>query len=435
MNFPDRKPSADSSLSEWLAWLETLSPKEIDLGLDRVRAVLDRLQLKMPAHLLLVAGTNGKGSSVAMLGALLNAADYRVGSYTSPHLLRYNERVAVAGVPVTDAELVAAFAHVESVREDLSLTYFEYGTLAAMVIFSARDLDAWVLEIGLGGRLDACNAVEPTASLITNVALDHCDWLGSDVETIAVEKAGVMRQGVPTVFGSRQVPRSLLREAENSGANLVLVGRDFDYEANADGSWSWAGQGVTLPALRRPGMQGEFQLGNAAAVLALVEAAGLESVLDPERVNRVLPRVLLPGRSQDVAAGGARWLLDVAHNPAGAAVLAETLAAAPKSGRTLGIIGILDDKDVEGIARQLNPIIDEWIAVTADSPRAIKSDELARRISNACNRPCRIAESLQEAMENARRDAAENDRILLTGSFFVIGPALGILELYSRPES
>ena len=304
-----------------------------------------------------------------------------------------------------------------------------------MVIFSARDLDAWLLEIGLGGRLDACNAVEPTASLITNVALDHCDWLGSDVETIAIEKAGVMRRGVPTVFGSRQVPQSLLREGDKSGAKLVLIGHDFDYALNADGSWSWTGQGMTLPALLRPGMQGEFQLGNAAAVLALVEAAGLERVLDSELVNRVLPRVLLPGRLQEVAAAGARWLLDVAHNPAGAAVLAETLAAEPESGRTLGIIGILDDKDVEGIALQLSPIIDEWIAVTADSPRAIRSDELARRISNACNRPCRIAESLQEAMENARRNAAENDRILLTGSFFVIGPALGILELYSRPES
>lgn len=435
MNFRDRKPSADSSLPEWLAWLETLSPKEIDLGLERVRAVLDRLRLQMPEHLLLVAGTNGKGSSVAMLDALLNAADLRVGTYTSPHLVNYNERVAIGGVPVSDAELVAAFARVEAVREDLSLTYFEYGTLAAMVIFSARDLDAWILEIGLGGRLDACNAVEPTASLITNIALDHCDWLGSDVESIAVEKAGVMRNGVPTVFGSRQVPQSLLQAAESCGAKLALVGRDFDYEANADGSWSWAGQDVSLPGLQPPGLQGEFQLGNAAAVLALVEAAGLERVLVPDRVNRVLPGVHLPGRLQAVKAAGAQWLLDVAHNPAGAAVLAEALASAPEAVRTFGIIGVLDDKDVEGIALPLSPIVDEWIAVTADSPRAIRSDELARRISNACNRPCRIAESLDDAMEYSRRNAAENDRILLTGSFFLIGPALRILELYSRPES
>jgi dihydrofolate synthase/folylpolyglutamate synthase len=434
MNFRDRKPTVDSSLPEWLAWLETLSPKEIDLGLERVRAVLERLQLQMPEHLLLVAGTNGKGSSVAMLDALLNAADLRVGTYTSPHLVRYNERVAIGGVPVSDDELVAAFARVEALRKDLSLTYFEYGTLAAMAIFSARELDAWILEIGLGGRLDACNAVEPTASLITNIALDHCDWLGADVESIAVEKAGVMRNGVPTVFGSRQVPQSLLRAAETSGANLALLGRDFDYEANADGSWNWAGRAVSLSALQPPGLQGEFQLGNAAAVLALVEAAGIERVLDPERVNRVLPGVHLPGRLQAVTAAGAHWLLDVAHNPAGAAVLAEALAAAPEAGRTFAIVGVVDDKDVEGIALPLSPIVDEWIAVTADSPRAIRSDELARRISNACNRPCRIAESLRDAMEYAQRNVAENDRILLTGSFFLIGPALRILELYSRPE-
>ncbi len=434
MNYRDRTPSAGSPLPEWLAWLETLSPKEIDLSLDRVRAVLDRLQLQMPAHVLLIAGTNGKGSSVAMLDALLGGAGYRVGTYTSPHLISYNERIAVGGVPATDDEIVTAFARVESVREDLSLTYFEYGTLAAMVVFSTRALDAWVLEIGLGGRLDACNAVEPTASLITNVALDHCDWLGPDVETIAIEKAGVMRQGVPTVFGSREVPQSLLRESEKTGANLALVGRDFDYASNTDGSWSWTGQGVSLPALLPPGLQGEFQLGNAAAVLALVEHAGLENMLDAELVNRVLPGVQLPGRLQAVDAGGVHWLLDVAHNPAGAAVLAQTLAAAPESGRTLGIIGVLDDKDVEGIALPLNPVVDDWTAVTADSPRAIRSDELARRISNACNRPCRIAESLPDAMDYARRNAAENDRILLTGSFYLIGPALRVLELYSRPE-
>lgn len=434
MNSPDRKPTAASSLADWLAWLETLSPTEINLGLGRVRSILDRLQLQMPEHLLLIAGTNGKGSSVAMLDALLKFADYRVGTYTSPHLVRYNERVAVGGVPVADDELVAAFACVEAVREDLSLTYFEYGTLAAMVIFSSRNLDAWVLEIGLGGRLDACNVVEPTASLITNVALDHCDWLGSDVESIAVEKAGVMRSGAPTVFGSRDVPKSILREAEKSGADLALLGRDFDYAQDADGSWSWTGHDVSLPGLSPPGLAGEFQLGNAAAVLALIEAAGLARVLDPELVNGVLPDVHLPGRLQAVEAAGAHWLLDVAHNPAGAAALAETMASSPASGRTFGIIAVLDDKDVEGIALPLSPVIDDWTAVTAASPRAIHSEELARRVANACNRPCRIAESIQDAMEYARRNAAEDDRILLTGSFFLIGPALQVLELYSRPE-
>ncbi|MGB5492101.1 MAG: bifunctional tetrahydrofolate synthase/dihydrofolate synthase [Woeseiaceae bacterium] len=435
MNLRDTKPPTGSSLPDWLAWLETLSPKEIDLGLARVKTVMDRLLLQAPGHVLLVAGTNGKGSSVAMLDALLGAAGYRVGAYTSPHLLRYNERIAVAGVPVSDDQIVAAFERIEAVRDDLLLTYFEYGTLAALLVFSELDLDVWVLEIGLGGRLDACNAVEPTASLITNVSLDHCDWLGEDVETIAIEKAGVMRKGVPTVFGSRDVPRSLLQTAKDLSAELKLRGHDFDFEVHEDGHWSWSGQDTSLPRLPAPGLAGEFQLDNAAGVLALIEAAGLHKALQPELLSRVLPAVTLAGRLQLVNAGGAHWLLDVAHNPAGANVLAETLAALPDTGQTWAIVGVLDDKDVEGIARPLDAVVDHWIAVTADSPRAIPVDELARRIANACGRPCRIAESLADAMQYAQRNASENDRILLTGSFLVIGPALRNLELYSRPRS
>jgi len=397
--------------------------------------VLERLSLAVPEHVLLVAGTNGKGSSVAMLDALLGAAGYRVGAYTSPHLLRYNERIAVAGVPVSDEQIVAAFERVESVRDDLPLTYFEYGTLAAMVVFSKLGLDVWVLEIGLGGRLDACNAVEPSASLITNIALDHCDWLGDDVETIAVEKAGVMRRGVATVFGSRDVPRSLIAHAKQTGARLALPGRDFDYEADGDGGWRWTGQSVSLTGLAMPGLRGEFQLGNAAAVLKLLEVAGFEKVLHRDLLNRVLPAVTLAGRLQTMRVAGADWLLDVAHNPAGATVLADALSALPEAGATWAIIGALDDKDVEGIVRPLDRFVDHWIAATAESRRAIDADELGRRISNACNRPCRIADSLHDAMQYARRNAEKNDRILLTGSFFLIGPALRNLALYSRPES
>lgn len=428
-------PKPGSSLPEWLAWLETLSPREIHLGLDRVKNVLERLSLDRPAHVLLVAGTNGKGSSVALLDALLGAAEYRTGAYTSPHLLHYNERIAIDGMPVSDEQIVAAFERVESMRQDLPLTYFEYGTLAAMVIFAERCLDVWVLEIGLGGRLDACNAIEPTASLITNVALDHCDWLGQDIETIAQEKAGVMRKGVPTIFGSRNVPRSLRKHAESVGADLLLVGRDFDYRARDRECWNWVGRDVSLPDLPTPGLRGEFQLGNTAGVLALLEAAGLEKALDCALVSRVLPSVVLAGRLQAVSVGDVHWLLDVAHNPAGAAELANALSVEPSTGRTRAIIGVLDDKDVEGIVGALNNVVDDWTAVTADSPRAVRSAELARRISNACDRPCRIGASLEEAMQYARRHAEKNDRILMTGSFFLVGPALRILELYSRPAS
>ncbi len=426
---------AGSPLSDWLTWLETLSPKEIDLGLERVQSVLARLSLELPANVLLIAGTNGKGSCLAMTDALLRASGYRVGAYTSPHMIRYNERIAVGGVPASDEQIIAAFERVESSRHDVPLTYFEFGTLAAMVIFSVSNLDVWVLEIGMGGRLDASNVIDPTASLITNISLDHCDWLGEDIETIAMEKAGVMRQGVPTVFGSRNVPRSMQEYAEMIGAELLLLGRDFDYERADDGDWNWTGRRSQRSSLRLPGLQGEFQVGNAAAVLALIEAAGLNKALDSALLNHVLPNIALTGRLQSIRAAGADWLLDVAHNPAAATVLAGVLAATDVAGQTWAIIGLLDDKDIEGVALPLNGQVDHWIAVTANSPRAVAAEELARRIANSCGRPCRISESLDEAMAYARHVVSENDRILLTGSFYLVGPALLNLELYSRPQS
>ena len=426
---------AGSPLSDWLTWLETLSPKEIDLGLERVQSVLERLSLELPSHVLLIAGTNGKGSSVAMTEALLSAAGYRVGAFTSPHVIRYNERIAVDGVAASDEQIIAAFERVEASRHDAPLTYFEYGTLAAMVVFAASRLDVWVLEIGMGGRLDASNAIEPTASLITNVSLDHCDWLGEDIETIAFEKAGVMRKGVPTVFGSPDVPKSVLQHAKSIGAELLLAGRDFSYEHSGEGVWDWTGRAARRSSLGAPGLQGEFQVSNAAAVLALLEAAGLSNALDTALLNRVLPKLQLAGRMQTFRAAGTNWLLDVAHNPAAATVLAEVLAAREAVGKTWAIVALLDDKDVEGIVAPLNRQVDHWIAVTASSPRAVEVSELARRIANYCDRPCRISDSLDDAMEYAQQSASENDRILLTGSFYLVGPALLKLALYSRPQS
>ena len=426
---------AGAPLSDWLTWLETLSPKEIDLGLERVHAVLGRLSLSLPGQVLLIAGTNGTGSCVAMTSALLQAADYRVGAYTSPHISVFNERIVVDGVAATDAVIVQAFERVEQVRESLPLTYFEFGTLAAMVIFAAADLDVWVLEVGLGGRLDATNAIAPTASLITNVSLDHCDWLGDDVETIGAEKAGVMREGVPTVFAAAEIPQSVTRHADRCGAELLLAGRDFRHARNETGTWTWTGRHITLENLRPPGLRGEFQFGNASAVLALIEAAGLSRVLDAALVNEVLPDVALAGRMQFVRAGGARWLLDVAHNPAAAEKLAESLAKDAAPAPVCALIGLLDDKDVAGIAMPLNAHVDYWIAVTADSHRAVPAPELARRISDCCNRPCRVSESLAAGLRHAQQHAGTNGTVLVTGSFYTVGPALRELELYSPPRS
>jgi len=426
---------AGAPLSDWLTWLETLSPKEIDLGLERVHAVLGRLSLSLPRQVLLIAGTNGKGSSVAMTSALLQAADYRVGAYTSPHVSVFNERIVVNGEAASDAVIVHAFERVEQARESLPLTYFEFGTLAAMVIFAAADLDVWVLEVGLGGRLDATNAIAPTASLITNVSLDHCDWLGDDVEAIGAEKAGVMRQGVPTVFAATEIPQSVTRHADHCGAELLLAGRDFQHARDETGTWTWTGRSITLENLRPPGLRGKFQVDNASAVLALVEAAGLSRVLDTALVNKVLPDVTLAGRMQCVRAGGARWLLDVAHNPAAAEKLAESLANDAAPAPVCALIGLLDDKDVAGIVMPLNAHVDHWIAVTADSHRAVPAPELARRISDCCNRPCRVSESLAAGMRYAQQHAGTNGTVLVTGSFYTVGPALRELELYSPPRS
>ncbi|MDJ0711471.1 MAG: folylpolyglutamate synthase/dihydrofolate synthase family protein [Woeseiaceae bacterium] len=409
---------AGTPLSDWLTWLETLSPKEIDLGLDRVQAVMARLPITPPEYVLTIAGTNGKGSSVAMAGALLRAADYAVGAYTSPHIVAYNERMAIGDRLASDDEIVAAFEAVEAVRDDVPLTYFEFGTLAAFVLFSTADLDVWLLEIGLGGRLDAVNAVEPTAALITNVALDHCDWLGDNIDKIAAEKAGVMRAGTPVVYGGQDVPRAIVDRARALGAELLLAGRDF-----------------TVEGLPQPGLRGDFQRHNAAAVIALLDAAGLSRATAASLVAEVLPDVRLPGRSQRVCSDGLAWYLDVAHNPAAAEALAATLAAEQRHGRTIAVVGMLDDKDVEGIVGPLNAHVDRWIAVTADSQRAIPAGELARRIANHSNRPCLIAGSLADGMNMVRQEAGDNDTILVTGSFYLVGPVLRQLELYSRPES
>ncbi len=409
-------------MADWLSWLETLSPTEINLGLDRVQQVLDRLDLPVPTDLLLIAGTNGKGSSVLIADSLLRACGKKVGSYTSPHISHYNERIVVNGHAAQDADIIAAFEVVDAARGDIVLTYFEFGTLAAAVIFAAADLDVWVLEIGLGGRLDACNAFDPSASLITNVTLDHCDWLGHDVETIAVEKAGVMRRGRPTVFGSEQMPASIDSAAMRSGAVLLRAGRDYQIVPRADGRWSFLSQHGDFHSLLRPGLLGDFQIGNVAAVLMLLESAGLTHGIDADLLNQVLPGLNLAGRMQTRMAFGRQWLIDVAHNPAAAEMLAATLSAEDFEGRTIAIVGLLRDKDVAGVISPLLPHVDRWVAIEARSARAIAANELARQVANLGDRACLVAGSAREAIEFARRDVSENDRILVTGSFFTVAP-------------
>lgn len=418
-------------LADWLSWLETLSPAKIVLGLDRVEAVLGRLDVDPPGTTIHVAGTNGKGSSVAMLEALLLSRGESVGCYTSPHVLRFNERIRVGGGDVDDDAIIAAFERIESARMQTPLTYFEFSTLAALVVFEARSVDIAILEVGMGGRLDAVNATEPDAGLITNVSLDHSDWLGADIETIAVEKAGIMRPSKPLVFGSRDVPDAIRARAKAVGADLKLAGTDFEWRRTGTDSWSWQSERQVLDGLATPDLIGEFQLENAAAVLALAEAAGRDDLFDAGAINEAWSVLRLPGRLQFVDCGG-RWLLDVAHNGAAAGALAAELPALAGDGRVLAVIGVLDDKDVESIVQPLLARVDGWIAVTAASVRGVAATELARRIANASNKPCLIGDDLGHALAAAAGRAGDDGLVLVTGSFYVVGPTLD--ELYSRRE-
>lgn len=401
------------------------------LGLDRVSAVLERLALDRPSRVFHVGGTNGKGSCVAMLEALCLGGGESTGSYTSPHVRRYNERIRVDGVAADDNEIVAAFERVEAARQGVTLTYFEFGTLAALVVFHERRLGTVILEVGMGGRLDAVNAVEPDAGIITNVSLDHCDWLGEDIETIAAEKAGIMRPSEPVIFGAADCPQAIFRTAKRLAADLRVAGRDFSHQPAGENRWTWNGVHTRLEGLARPSLGGDIQLQNGAAVLALLEAAGGESLLRTTLVNTAWASLDLPGRMHRVSAGG-EWLLDVAHNGAAAAALAAELGRrGPRAGMT-AIIGALDDKDIAGIVLPLAPLVERWIAVTADAARGVAATELARQIANATGRPCLVADDIAAAIEIAARRTATGVPVLITGSFYVVGPALD--ELYSRRE-
>ena len=418
-----------NTLDDWLAWLETLSPHEIDLGLERVLEVLGRLDLEKPATVIHVAGTNGKGSCAAMLEALLRGAGGRTGCYTSPHLLHYNERIRIDGVPAGDAEIVSALETVESVRQGLPLTYFEFGTLAALVVFERNRADTLVLEIGMGGRLDAVNAVEPDAGIITNVDRDHCEWLGNDVETIAGEKAGIMRGGKPVVFGSTVIPAAITASAAKTGADLRILGRDFWYTQDPARPelWNWRGRKIALEGIAVPSLAGRFQLQNAAAVLATLEAIERRDVLTPDRVSETLQNLSLPGRFQWLERNR-RWLLDVAHNPHAAAGLAESLSALRPRPAVTAIVGVMADKELPGIVMPLVPYVKRWIAVTARNRRALPARELAQSIAHLSNKPCLVADDLSQAMSFAEKQAEEDEIILVTGSFYTVGPALEALR-------
>jgi dihydrofolate synthase/folylpolyglutamate synthase len=411
-----------TTLQAWLDWQERLHPRSIELGLERVRAVADRLQLRRFAcPVVTVGGTNGKGSCVALLESVLAAANYRVATFTSPHLVRYNERIRLAGRAVDDAELIEAFERIDQARGDLSLTFFEFNTLAALSVFQRERFDAVLLEVGLGGRLDAVNIVDADVAVLTSVGLDHCDWLGATLEEIGFEKAGIFRAGRPAILGSSTMPRTVYEFAQTIGARLRVPG--VDYRFSLDGStWRWEGRGLTFAGLPLPALAGRQQVANAATALAALVEIRTAFPLSREQVAAGLEQVRLRGRFE-VIQGNPEWILDVAHNPAAAEVLAQNLRERPRSGRTVAIVGILADKDAPGIVAPLISEVDEWIATSLGGARGATAAELKQRCGDRA-RDWHESPSVAEACELAWRLAQPADRIVVLGSFHTVGPAI-----------
>lgn len=427
------------TLPEWLQLQESVHPQAIDLTLERVASVAQALGLAAPAfRVITVGGTNGKGSVAAHAEALLRARSVYTGLFTSPHLLRYNERIRIDGVEASDAELIDEFERIEAARGATTLTFFEYNTLAALGIFARRRVEVAVLEVGLGGRLDATNLLSADVAVLASVGLDHRDWLGDSLEAIGVEKAGIFRGERPAVLGTEDMPASVYAAIDRLGARPLVAGRDFTFEVKG-GRWSYRGPGLALERLVPSGLAGSIQYRNAAtaitAVAALPLAARLAGALDERTVNAALAAVRLPGRLQ-IVPGAVEWILDIAHNEPAARVLAahlrERVVPVTKTGerpRTLAVAGVLADKDAAGIGAALAPLIDEWILCTLPSARGGSAAELAARLAPTVQHPL-LADSVAQGCEIARARAREGDRVVVFGSFHTVGPALEWLGLY-----
>ncbi|HTX04261.1 MAG TPA: bifunctional tetrahydrofolate synthase/dihydrofolate synthase [Steroidobacteraceae bacterium] len=435
------------SLAEWLALQEAAHPKSIDLELTRVAAVARRLGIERPSSsVITVGGTNGKGSTVAHLEALLLAAGRSVGLFTSPHFLRYNERIRLNGAEADDARIVEAFERIEAARGTTTLTFFEYNTLAALYLFAQRQVEFTLLEVGLGGRLDATNLVDADVSVVCSVGFDHCDWLGDTLEEIGAEKAGIFRAARPAVLGTAQMPASVYRAIERLGAKPVVAGKDFTWQverASGGGQrWSYEGPRLHLTDLPPSALAGSIQYRNAATALAALEAlaaggarvAAAQQVLAAlvgSTVATALRRVRLDGRFQ-IVPGPVEWILDIAHNPPAAELLASQLRERPCQGSTLAVIGILADKDVPAIGAALAPAVQRWFLCGLEGPRGISAAELAQRLRAVAYHPI-LAGSVLEACQAARDAARPGDRIVVCGSVHTVGPALEWLGVYSRP--
>jgi dihydrofolate synthase/folylpolyglutamate synthase len=413
------------TLDDWLAHCERLHPKTIELGLDRVSAVARRMGLAFTCPVFTVAGTNGKGSTCAMLEAILLQAGWRTGVYTSPHLVHFEERCRIAGEIVKADELAPHFERVEAARENVSLTYFEFTTLAIMGLMADSQLDVAVLEVGLGGRLDAVNIVDADCAVITSIDLDHMEFLGPDRESIGREKAGIMRTGKPAVVSDPVPPQSVVDRAVEIGADLWLLGRDYNFQGDKQ-QWGWAGRGRRYAGLGYPALRGANQLVNASGVLAALESMRAQLPVTAQAVRNGLAMVELPGRFQ-IVPGQPALVLDVAHNPHSVAALAANLDAMGFYPVTHAVFGAMADKDLAPMLQKVMPIVDRWYFTDLPTPRAESAANLEakwRALEKRADARSSTHASPAEAFAAARASANPADRIVVFGSFYTVGGVL-----------
>ncbi|HEY9278619.1 MAG TPA: bifunctional tetrahydrofolate synthase/dihydrofolate synthase [Eoetvoesiella sp.] len=422
------KPGSTANLADWLSYLESLHHKAIELGLDRVRAAADRLELKLPFVKITVGGTNGKGSTCAMLEAILLAGGYRTGLYTSPHLIDFNERIRVNGELASDEEIIEQFNYIESVRGDVSLSYFEYTTLAALRLFEQKGVDVVILEVGLGGRLDAVNIVDADCAIVTSIDIDHTEWLGDTREKIGLEKAHIFRPGCPAICADPVPPQTLIDYAQEIGADLWLFGKDFNYSGDRQ-QWAYGGRSQRRSGLAYPALRGANQLLNASAALAALEALRTQLVVPQQAVRLGLSQATLPGRLQ-ILPGTPTIVLDVAHNPHAAAALGQNLDGMAFYPYTHAVVGMLNDKDIAAVVGKLASRVDHWYCAGLEGPRGTSGEQLAQIVRGvlppAGKEPVTVSsfDNPVQAFTEAQKRASENDRILVFGSFSTVGPVL-----------
>ena len=414
------------TLDDWLAHCEQLHPKTIDMGLDRVRAVAERMGLRFDCPVFTVAGTNGKGSTCAMLEAILTQAGFRTGLFTSPHLVRFEERCRIRGQNVDAADLIAAFARVESARAEISLTYFEFTTLAILDTLARAGLDAVILEVGLGGRLDAVNIIDTDCAIITSIDIDHAELLGDTREKIGFEKAGILRTGRPAIVSDPVPPQSVIDRATEIGADLWLLGRDFNYSGDKQ-QWAWAGRGRRYAGLAYPALRGANQLINASGVLAALTAMRQQLPVTAQAVRNGLALVDLPGRFQ-VVPGQPALVLDVAHNPHSVAALALNLDAMGFYPTTHAVFGAMADKDLTPMLHRMDPLVDRWYFTDLPTPRAASGAALQaawQAVTKRTDAVSAVFSTPLDALHAAAAKAQAADRIVVFGSFYTVG---GVLE-------